>query len=101
MIDSTAQKNPHLITLRIVSSLAGGDQAPAEIMEREGISSATLKRHIADARDLGAAIVSVKKASRFYYRLDNYDTIKRRLNSWIELETTRDLRDQANLQDGK
>jgi hypothetical protein len=101
MIDSTSQKNPHLLTLRIVSSLAGGDQAPAEIMEREGISSATLKRHIADARDLGAAIVSVKKASRSYYRLDNYDTIKRRLNSWIELETTRDLRDQINLQDGK
>jgi hypothetical protein len=88
-------KNPFLAMLRVVDSLASADRTAPELMEQHGITGITLKRYIAEARGLGAEIVSVKKAGKSYYRLDNYGVIKKRLKRWIELEEQSTLLDFA------
>jgi hypothetical protein len=94
-IERTESKNPFLVMLRLVDGLASADRTTAELMEQHGITGITLKRYIADARHLGAEIVSVKKAGKSYYRLDNYGAIKKRLKRWIELEEQNTLLDCA------
>ena len=65
---------------------------PAYVLQQtQGISAATLKRYIKDARLLGAEIESYRSGQTWAYRLINLDQITARLDTWIELEQKRDL----------
>lgn len=62
-----------------------GNLSSELLMAREEISIATLKRYIADARLLGADIVSVKVNETNYYRILNYAKLKEKLDIWQNL----------------
>jgi len=84
--------NPLLTTLEIVASLADHPASAADLQARfGGISLATLKRHLSEARTLGAQVSSFKSGKAWSYRLDNYEDIRARLHRWIDLEQTRNL----------
>lgn len=84
--------SPLLTTLEIVSSLCVHSATAAELQSKFGsIGIATLKRHIAEARLLGANIESIKFGKSWCYHLKNKDEIRVRLFRWIELEKSRDL----------
>lgn len=84
--------NPLLTTLEIVAALCARPSSAAELQAAFGnIGIATLKRHIAEARLLGADIESVKNGKASLYQVNNPDAIQARLQRWIELEKTRDL----------
>lgn len=57
-----------------------------DLASARGVSDRTLKSYIAQARNLGADIVSIKRNGQYYYELRNYDDIKGRLIAWIDLE---------------
>lgn len=79
-------------TLNILNLLSEHSYSAAELQRRcDGISLATLKRHIAEGRELGAKIESLKSGSTWCYHLKNKDAIAVRLHIWLELESTRDL----------
>lgn len=87
-----SMNNPLLTTLEIVASLAIHSATAAELQAGfGGMSIATLKRHLFEARSLGANIESIKFGKSSCYHLKNKDEIRGRLNRWIELEKTRDL----------
>jgi hypothetical protein len=84
--------NPLLTTLEITAALCVRPSTAAELQAAFGdIGIATLKRHIAEARQLGADIESVKSGKSWLYQVKNPDAIRLRLKRWIELEKTRDL----------
>lgn len=84
--------SPLLTTLNIISLLCDHSYSSAELQRRnENMSIATLKRHIAEARSLGAKIESIKSGSTWCYHLKNKDAVLTRLNRWIELENSKDL----------
>lgn len=58
---------------------------------RRAVSERTIKGYIAQARHMGANIVSFPSDGVYYWRLDNYDDISRRLNIWIDLEESSSL----------
>lgn len=79
-----------ITTLKIIREL-GNTNSPASdytsnaLCEKFGISLATLKRYITEARHLGAAIESYRKGNASYYRLKNWTACKERVNTWINL----------------
>jgi predicted DNA-binding transcriptional regulator YafY len=84
--------NPLLTTLEIVAALGDSPATAAELQAQfGGMSIATLKRHIAESRLLGADIESVKFGKSWTYQLNNKADIRVRLARWIDLEKTRDL----------
>lgn len=86
--------NPLLTTLEIISfirSVSPMGASAAELQAQFGISIATLKRHLAEARELGADIQSEKVQAVSRYVLRNHHEISLRLNRWLELERSRDL----------
>ena len=85
-------RNPLLDTLEITQTLGvSGDASLAEIAEQFELSLPTARRCIAEARLIGAEIVSIKNSSGWRYHLDNWDQCKTRCLRWIELEKTRSL----------
>lgn len=91
----TSMNSPLLTTLEIISSLCVHSATATELQSRAGgISIATLKRHLAEARLLGANIESIKFGKSWCYHLKNKDAVRVRVHQWIELETKRDLRDE-------
>ena len=83
--------NPLLTTLEIISALSGADATAAQLQTQFNLSIATLKRHIAEARHLGAKIESVKLGKVSTYTLRNSQEVTARLDRWLELERSRDL----------
>ena len=79
-----------LTTLKIIHALGDTDGFACDytsgaLCEEFGVSLATLKRHIAEARHLGAAIESYREGGASYYRLKNWTACKERVNTWINL----------------
>ena len=84
--------NPLLTTLEIIAALGDRPSTAAELQAQFGaISIATLKRHINEARQLGADIQSVKSGKFWCYQLNNEKDVRVRLARWLELEKSRDL----------
>ncbi len=83
--------NPFLTTLEIISALSDADATAAQMQTQFDLSIATLKRHIAEARHLGAKIESVKLGKISTYTLQNSQEVTARLDRWLELERSRDL----------
>jgi len=83
-------KSDLLITLEIVDACRTPRSAAALCAEF-GLSVATLKRRLADVRNMGAHIESVKIGARWVYHLANEPMVSARLARWIELERSRSL----------
>lgn len=83
--------NSLLTTLEIISALAHKGATAADLQAQFGLSIATLKRHLAEARHLGASIESVKLGNVSTYLLKNRKEVSERLEKWLELERSRDL----------
>jgi predicted transcriptional regulator len=83
--------NSLLTTLEIISSLSHKGATAADLQAQFGLSIATLKRHLAEARHLGAIIQSVKLGNVSTYQLENQKEVSSRLEKWLELERSRDL----------
>lgn len=83
--------NPFLTTLEIIEALSSADATAAQLQTQFDLSIATLKRHIAEARHLGAKIESVKLGKVSTYTLRNGQEVTARLDRWLELERSRDL----------
>lgn len=81
--------NPLLTTLEIIETLSRGDATLLELGEQFGISPASARRNIADARLYGADIVSRKVGATWRFTLTNWNDCKRLCLRWIELEKTR------------
>ena len=84
-------KNPLLITLQLIEALGRYDAGTETLGRQLDLSPATVKRYIADARLLGADIVSARVSGLWVYELRNWPSIKARTLRWIELEETRNL----------
>lgn len=83
--------NPLLTTLEIIEALGIQSASAADLMTKFDLSVATLKRHVSEARLLGARIESVRFGKGWVYVLANKDDVKVRVNQWIQLERKRDL----------
>jgi len=83
--------NPLLTTLEIIQALGIQSASAAELMTKFSISVAGLKRHLGEARLLGAKIESVRFGKGWVYVLANKDDVKVRVHQWIQLERERDL----------
>lgn len=79
--------------LLIGQELIGADRPTSYLLNRSGVSPATVKRYVAELRHLGCEIVSRRTADGWTYRLENPDQVQARLLRWIELERTQDLRE--------
>ena len=86
-------KSDLLLTLQIVARLETmGVLGAADLCVWFGLSVATLKRRLADARHLGAVIESSRAESgAWVYRLCNPRAVRERLYQWLELESARSL----------
>jgi len=58
---------------------------------RRACSERHAKRYIAEARHLGADIQSVRTPDGYVWRVGNWDAIRDRLTTWIDLEKSRSL----------
>ena len=79
------------MVLETVYAVGGGQVSTVDLCRTLDVSVATLKRHIAEAQHLGAAIESVKLGRSWLYHCPNYDQCAPRLLRWIELERARSL----------
>lgn len=83
--------NSLLQTLNLVETLSRFD-ASAETLSRQlDVSPATLKRHLVEARAMGADIRSVRLGAGWVYELRNASAVMPRVSLWIDLEGKRDL----------
>ena len=89
------KNNPLLTTLKIIDFLSHCEGNTKELAEIFAIGTATLNRHIAEARSMGAKIESVKNKGHQHYRLTNASEIMIRVLRWIDLEEKRDLIERA------
>lgn len=78
-----------LKTLQIIRALGAGRLTSAELQEGMGMSRATLNRHLAEARHLGAQIQSVQGNRVWCYELTNWQECRKIVTRWIELEEAR------------
>ena len=88
--------SPLLTMLQIIRRLGEDGGHPGDVLAQiEKISIPTLKRHIAEARHMGADIVSVRDTptKSHVYEVRNWDRISSRVLRWLELESTRNLQD--------
>ena len=83
--------NDHLTTLKILVDLSKSDTSSAVLCSAHGVSIATLKRFIAEARHMGAVVESRKVGATWLYHLDNWSQIKKIVTSWMTLEENRSL----------
>ena len=83
--------NPLLQTLQVVFLLSRGPTSLKIISEQFDLGPATVKRYLADARLLGADIVSARVGGVFVYELRNWQAIKVLTLRWLELEQNRSL----------
>jgi hypothetical protein len=90
----TTDTNPHLTTLYVTRSI-GEEQPTSEwLCTYYGLSPRTLKRHIEEARHLGAKLKAVRMMDRrFHWTCENWPQIHARglLAKWIELEEQRQI----------
>jgi len=83
--------NPLLQTLQILHVLSRGPTSLKILSDQLGIAPATVKRYLAEARDLGAVVVSARLGSAWVYEVRNWPAIKVRTLLWIDLEQARTL----------
>jgi len=83
--------NPLLLTLEIIEALGFDDISLDALTVGFELAPATVKRYLAEARLLGADIVSSRVGGVWVYELRNWPAIKARTLRWIELEKTRSL----------
>jgi len=81
-------QNPLLDTLTLVDTLRSGDATAADLAALLEVSPATFKRHLAEARHLGAVIESVRGVGGWRYVLRNASKL-RHLDAWLRLERAR------------
>ena len=82
--------------LKIIRRLGEDGNYPGDVLAQiEKISIPTLKRHIAEARRMGADIVSVRDAptKSHVYEIRNWERISKKVLQWSSLESARNLRD--------
>lgn len=72
--------------LELVELLVEADRSAADLIAIQGCSVATIKRRIAEARDLGADIAAQKGAGGWVYQLRNAEAVGPRVRQWLELE---------------
>ena len=77
--------------LLVGQELLGVDRSLAYLVQRSGVSPATLKRYLGELRHLGCQIVSRRESGGWVYRLENAEAVQRLLLRWIELERGRTL----------
>ncbi len=83
-------KSDLLQTLEIVQLLGSGTFHADELCLRFDCSIATLKRRLAEARNLGAHVESIKVGTRWSYHVGNLSSLTN-LDRWIALEQGRSL----------
>lgn len=92
-------ENPLLQQLEIVERLAGAGYlglSAARLCEDHGVSLATLKRHLAELRHLGARIESYGGGRcPWHYRLRNWPEIEKTVSTWLRLERARSFTELA------
>lgn len=77
--------------LLVGQELLGVDRSLAYLVQRSGVSPATMKRYLGELRHLGCQIVSRRESGGWVYRLENADAVQGLLLRWIELERGRTL----------
>lgn len=85
--------NPLLVTLRMIERLSHGPQSAAALGAEFGLSPIGVKRHVREARVLGAAVRSVRGPGGWNYELQDAARVIERTRRWIELESVRDVRE--------
>lgn len=70
-----------LVTLRIIESLAASDLSSKQLADQFALPLAEVRRHVSEARRLGAVI-----NLRGKYSLTNWSAVSRLVLRWIELE---------------
>lgn len=84
--------NPLLQVLEIIKYLGHyGPSSAGSLMAYHDLSEATLKRHLAEARVLGADIRSSRSKGYWLYELRNSEAVSARVALWIDLEKSRNL----------
>jgi len=83
--------NPLLHTLQIIETLSRFDASCETLGRQYDLAPATVKRYLAEARLLGAVIVSSRVGGSWVYELRNWCSIKVRTLRWLELEKSRSL----------
>ncbi len=82
-------------TLYVIRAIIRGTpgNTSEELCAHFRISDRTLKRHIAEARQLGADIKACRVDGRWIWECQNSDELKKggKLDRWIELEESRSL----------
>lgn len=78
-----------LQTLNIIMQLSKLNLSAIELCILNNLSIATVKREIAEARHLGAKISSIREGKEAKYKLENWESCKKRTEKWHELELKR------------
>lgn len=78
-------------TLYLIRCLGAGPLSSAELQAGLDLSRATLNRHIAEARHLGAKITAVQGNRAWLYTLENWHECQNLTRRWIELEEARSV----------
>lgn len=87
-------RNPLLTTLHIIRSIGTWRPTATWLTDHYEISDRTLKRHLAEAQQLGADLRSVKRNDgHYHWECTNWERLEAtgRLTRWIELEESRSL----------
>jgi predicted DNA-binding transcriptional regulator YafY len=81
-----------LKTLEIIDTLNQYGACSSSTLETmHSVSVATLKRHIQEARSLGADIASLRAGKGWAFELKNGPVVMPLCKKWIELERNRSL----------
>lgn len=83
--------SPLRTQLEIARRLAAHDTSSEQLQYLFDVSRATLNRHLAALREMGAEITAYQENRAWLYRLDNWQAIRPRVMRWLELETTDSL----------
>lgn len=87
-------RNPFRTQLEIAETMLEpfSQWSATELCDMHGVSLATLKRHIADLRSMGARIEAIGGGKNpWFYRLNNAEQVSRTVRGWLILEVARDL----------
>jgi len=83
-----------LETLKTIQWVVQWSPSSAEIINKFGISRATLSRRIKRMRDLGVDVVPKKhagKVSGWYWKVENEEKCRKQIEIWMRLELNQDL----------
>lgn len=80
-----------LKTLYLIRCLGSGALSSAELRAGLDVSLATLNRHLAEARHMGAQIDAVQGNRSWVYTLRNWPECAHTVQTWIELEEARSV----------